>query len=82
MNKLTAFNMKLSEALTQQANHLSSFMSSSNHRMDNLMSGIKDNMVAIKFVQAQVFASESALEQTIDYIMSILIEQTHSASKN
>ena len=81
MNKLTAFNMKLSKALTQQANHLSSYMSSANHRMDNLMSGIKDNMLAIKFVKAQVFASESVLEQTIDYIMSILNEQTHSASK-
>ena len=81
MNKLTAFNEKLSKTLTQQANHLSSYMSSANHRMDNLMAGIKDNMLAIKFVQAQVFASESVLEQSIDYIMSILINQTHSASK-
>lgn len=80
MNKLTKLNMGFTKALSQHEDHLSSYISSANARMDNLMTGIKDNMLAIKFVQSQIFATEATLEQTIDYVMSILIDQIQTTS--
>lgn len=80
MNKLTRMNIGLTKALSQHENHLSSYISSANARMDNLMKGIKDNMMAIKYMQNQIFTTELTLEHAIDYIMSLLIDQIQTTS--
>lgn len=80
INQLTKLGIRLTRSLSQHENQLGSFISSANNRMDNLMSGIKDNMLAIQYIQTQLFATETNLEQAMDYLMSILIEQIKSAS--
>ena len=74
MNELTKMSVGLSKALSQHEDHLSSFISTANKRMDNRMSGIKDNMLAIKFIQSELQSTSSNMHQVIDYITSILID--------
>ncbi|KAL4236151.1 hypothetical protein ACF0H5_004537 [Mactra antiquata] len=71
---------ELSQALSQHEDHLSSFISSSNQRMDNLMSGIKDNMLAIKLIQTDLYNNRANLETIIQYLMDILIDQITTSS--
>lgn len=81
MNKLSKVSIGLSKALAQHEDHMSSFISSANDRMDNLVSGIKDNMLAIKFIQSEIYSTKSNLEQVIDYLMDILTDQIKTTSK-
>ncbi|KAL4240352.1 hypothetical protein ACF0H5_001142 [Mactra antiquata] len=80
MNKLAKMDIGLSQALSQHEDHLSSYISSATHRMDNLMSGIKDNMLAIKLIQTDLYNNQAKLETVIQYLMDILIDQIKSTS--
>ena len=79
MNKLNRMAVGMAKTLTQHENHLSSFIKSANYRMDNLMNGIKDNMQAIKYVQAELHTTSVNLEYSFEYMMSLLIEQIKSS---
>lgn len=81
MNKLPQVSIGLSKALAQHEDHMSSFISSANDRMDNLVNGIEDNMLAIKFIQSEIYSTKSNLEQVIDYLMDILTDQIKTTSK-
>ncbi|WAR04280.1 Y068-like protein [Mya arenaria] len=75
MNKLYKMNIGLSKALSQHEDHLSSFISQSNERMDNLMAAIKDNMMEIEVVHSHLLANEANLEKALNMVMSMLIDQ-------
>lgn len=80
INKLTKLNIGLSATLSQHEEHLSSYITAANSRMDNLMAGVKDNMLAIKFIQTQLYTTEVNLQRVIDYSMGILIDQINTAN--
>ncbi|KAH3809067.1 hypothetical protein DPMN_137430 [Dreissena polymorpha] len=80
MNELTKMSVGLSEALSQHEDHVSSFISTANKRMDNLMSGIQKNMLAIKFIQSELQGTSYNMHQVIDYVTSILIDQIKDTS--
>lgn len=80
MNKLVKMNVKFSQALSQHEDHLGSYNTSANHRMDNLMNGIKDNMLAIKYVNSQLYSTQHNIEQMFDYMFSILIDQIQTTN--
>lgn len=75
INQLNKVATNMNKALTQQGEHFSSFVSMANKRMDNLMSGVKNNMLAIKYIQVELHSSVQDLEYMIDYMMGILIDQ-------
>lgn len=75
MNQLSKVSIQLSKALSQHEDHMSSYISAANERMDNLMSGVKQNMLAIRYIHRQLFTTETTLEHVIDYIIGILIDQ-------
>lgn len=81
MNKLNKMATGLAKALTQHEEHLSSFIKTANSRMDNLMSGISDNMLAIKFIQNEIYTTTLNIEQSFEYMMGILIDQIKTNSK-
>jgi hypothetical protein len=80
INKLNKVTMDMNKALTQQSEHFSSFVSMSNKRMDNLMTGVKDNMLAIKFVQVKLQSSIQNIEYVIDHLMGILVDQIETCN--
>lgn len=45
--------------------------------MDNLMSVIKDNMLAIKYMQVEIQSTTQNVEQVLEY-MGILIDKIHT----
>ena len=75
MNKLNKMASGLARALTQHEDHLSSVIKTANERMDNLMSGISENNLAIKFIQNELHTTTTNIEQSIDYMLSLLIDQ-------
>ena len=81
MNKLNKMASGLARALTQHENHLSSFIKSSNKRMDNLMSGITENNLAIKFIQNELHTTTMNLEQSFEYMMGLLIDQVRTSTQ-
>lgn len=48
--------------------------------MDYLMNVIKDNMLAIKYIQAELQFNTQNVEQVFEYMMGILIDQIHTSS--
>ena len=80
INKISKMTLGLSNALVQHEDHLSSYMNTANKRMDNLMKGIKDNMLAIKFIQTELYTNLNNIEYSFDYILSILIDQIKTSS--
>ena len=80
MNKLNKMASGLAKALTQHEDHLSSFIQAANSRMDNLMSGIKQNNLAIKFIQNELHTTARNLEGSFDYMMGLLIDQVKTSS--
>ena len=81
INKLNKMALSLSRALTQHEDHLSSVIKTANERMDNLMSGIKENNLAIKFIQNELHTTATNIEQSVDYMMGLLIDQVKTSTK-
>ena len=75
INALTRKNNELGIALTQHGAHFSSFINSANKRMDNLMKGIQDNEMAIKYVQTQIQTVASNIQTTFTHMNDLLITQ-------
>ena len=75
INALSKKSNELAMALSQHGNHFSSYISSANKRMDNLMKGIEDNNMAIKYVQTQIRTVTSNLENTFSHMNDLLITQ-------
>ena len=75
MNKLNKMTTGLAKALTQHENHLSSFIETANSRMDNLMSGITNNMLGIKVIQNELHTTTLNIERSFEYMMGVLIDQ-------
>ena len=81
INKLNKMALGLSRALTQHEDHLSSVIKTVYERMDNLMSGIKENNLAIKFIQNELHTTATNIEQSVDYMMGLLIDQVKTSTK-
>lgn len=81
MNKLNKMASGLAKALTQHENHLSSFIQTANKRMDNLMSGITENNLAIKFIQNELHTTTMNIEHSFDYMMGLLIDQVRTSTQ-
>ena len=75
INALNTRTMGIAKALTQHGNHLSSFMSKANERMDNLLKGVKENNRAIKYINTQVQNTARNIQHSVDEITSLLIKQ-------
>lgn len=75
MNKISKMTIGLSRALTQHEDHLSSYMNAANARMDNLMKGVKDNMLAMQYIKTKVFTGLHDLEYSFEHILGKLIDQ-------
>ena len=80
MNKLNKMATGLARALTQHENHLSSFIETANSRMDNLMSGIKNNMLGIKVIQNELHTTALNLEHSFEYMMGISMDQIKTSN--
>lgn len=75
INALSKKTNELGQALTQHGAHFSSFISSANKRMDNLMKGIQTNEMAIKYVQTQIQTVTSNIQTTFTHMNDLLITQ-------
>ena len=75
INALNKKTMGIADALTQHSNHLSSFMTKANKRMDNLLLGIKANNAGIQYINTQIQHITQNIQESIDDLMSILIKQ-------
>lgn len=80
INKINRMNSKLAQALTQHEDHLSSYIAKSNDRMDNLMSGIKNNVLAIQYIQTELHTDKVNLENSFNYMLGILIDQIQAST--
>ena len=81
MNKLNSITRNLAKSLVHQENQFSSVIATVNSRMDNFMSGIEDNMLAIKYIHRQRHTTVTNLEETFDFFMSTLINRLRTGSK-
>ena len=80
INALNKRTRDIATVLTQHENHLSSFIVKSNHRMDQLMQGVKDNYIAINYIHAQLEKTTETLEESFQQMLSILALQIKTAS--
>ena len=80
MNAMTKRTRQMASILAQHENDLSSFVTKSNKRMDNLMKGIKDNNLAINYVQAQVQRATTNLEHMFQEMNSLLSQQIQTST--
>ena len=80
MNKLNKMTTGLAKALTQHEDHLSSLIETTNSRMDNLMSGINNNMLGIKVIQNELHTTTLNIERSFVYMMGVLIEQIKTSN--
>ena len=80
VNALTKRSRQIATALAQHAEHLSSFETKANDRMDNLMNGIKNNNVAIHYIQQQVESTAKSLQQMFEEMTSVLIQQIETSN--
>jgi len=81
INALNKRTRSLANALLQHGEHLSSFMQKSNDRMNNLMDGIKQNNVAIRYITSQLKKSTTTLQQSFEDMTSLLIHQLQISNK-
>ena len=75
INVLSKKTWKLELALSQHGSHFSSFIQTANKRMDNLIKGIEDNEMAIKYVQTQIQTVASNIQDTFTQMQNLLISQ-------
>ena len=75
INVLTERSHELGEALAQHGDHFSSYINTANKRMDNLMKGIENNEMEIKYVQTQIQTVASSIQTTFTHMNDLLITQ-------
>ena len=63
INALTRRTEDLSEILSHNGTHFSSYIKATNKRMDNLMAGIHQNEMAVDYIQSQVESVASNLRE-------------------
>ena len=80
-NKLNKMASGLARAVPQHENHLSSFIQSTNKQMDNLMSGITENNLAIKFIQNELHTTIKNIKQSFDYMIGLLSNQVNTSTQ-
>ncbi|MEW8547942.1 MAG: hypothetical protein AB2693_30925, partial [Candidatus Thiodiazotropha sp.] len=66
--------------LAQHEDDLSSFVTTANHRMDNLMQGIKENDMAINYVQTQLQKTTKNLQYMFEQMINLLSQQIKTSS--
>ena len=81
INRISRITNNMAKSLVHQEQQLSSFISTANSRMENLMSGIQDNMLAIKYIQRQLHTTALNLEETFEYLMSVLTGQIQTSAQ-
>ena len=79
INALTKRTREMSILLTQHEEGLSSYITKTNYRMDNLMQGVRDNYLAINYVQSQLQQNTQKLESEFQ-TMTLLSQQVQSSS--
>jgi len=75
INALNKRTQSINEALVQHGEHLSSFMSMTNQRMSNLLKGVRENHLAIQYVESQVQSNAKSLSDVFDEMTGLLIQQ-------
>ena len=75
VNALTKRTQKLGIALEQHAQHLSSYITKANARMDNMVNGIKENELAIEYVHAEINSKTKSLQENFDFMLTLLTSQ-------
>lgn len=80
INALNRKTQTLTDALVQHGKHLSSFMAQSNKRMDNLLEGVKQNHIAIQYIDAQLHQNAKTVQETFTYMTSILVKQMETSN--
>ena len=80
MNAMNQRSRKMASILAQHENDLSSFITKSNERMDNLMKGVQENNLAITYVQSQLQRSTRNLENMFQEMTSLLTQQVQTSN--
>ena len=80
INELSHRTMKISNAIEQHGAHMSSFMEKANKRMDNLMTGVKNNEMAITYIHTQLQTSIRDLQNNFEQMTSILTKQIQNSN--
>ncbi|WAR19936.1 Y068-like protein [Mya arenaria] len=75
INALMKRERSIADALVQHGQHLSSFMATSNNRMDNLLQGVKENHLAIEYIENQVRHNARNIQETFQDMTSLLVSQ-------
>lgn len=74
-------NVQLARAIRQHGNHLSSFMSKVDDRLNNAMQGLQENHREITTLAVQVNNAFDSLEQSYSSMFKISLEQISITSK-
>ena len=80
MNAITKRTRQMATILAQHENDLSSFVSKANERIDNLMQGVKENNLAINYVQGQLQETTENLECMFQQMNGLLSKQIKISS--
>ena len=80
MNAITKRTRQMASLLAQHEDDLSSFVTTANHRMDNLMKGIKENDMAINYVQTQLQRTTKNLQHMFEQMINLLSQQIKTSS--
>ena len=80
INELSHRTMKISNAIEQHGAHMSSFMEKANKRMDNLMTEVKNNEIAITYIHTQLQTSIRDLQNHFEQMTSILTKQIRNSN--
>ena len=80
INALTKRTRAMATVLAQHEDGLSSYITKANHRMDNLMKGIKDNYMALYYRQSQIKDTTRELEEHFQSMIALLSQQIQSSS--
>lgn len=80
INAITKRTRQMTSILAQHENDLSSFVSQANQRMDNLMQGVKDNNLAINYIQRQLQETTKNLDNMFQQMNGLLSKQIQVSS--
>ena len=80
INELSSRTVKISHAIEQHGAHMSSFMEKANKRMDNLMTGVKKNEMAITYIHTQLQTSIRDLQSNFEQMTTILTKQIQNSN--
>ena len=80
INALTKRSRSMATLLAQHEDGLSSYITSANNRMDSLMKGVKENYIAINYIQTQFQDTTSKLEDNIQTMILLLSKQVQTSS--